>query len=389
MMENKPELNIDDIVSEETVESTEEEEVVENTEEIKPKRKRKNTTKKVEEELKDKTCECSCEESSPRNYKTWKEVFKENYDGKSEEAKALEPFLKNTYKGDVYIPWAVMERLVYMCDENAKFTNICNPNGGLVHSDMLINHQINTQKGEVISETEAPMFSHFVKVALEFMGKVFIEDYPIQDQDYAAAKIFNQNLVNRALQRAKAKVGARATGLGLRLYEGMDLQFDSPKEDKKPELVNTQSSVKIEPKKEENAQKIEKTVQKTPEKIENTPINEENNKKTVKTELTDEQKATNIIDGGQTEAYINDERAFEPQDIKIQEANQGIMELVNLIKNTPEERITPVLQRVNISIMKKYSFALSTTDTEEELIKKVSKFPNPEQFKKTINNLLG
>ena len=61
-------------------------------------------------------------------------------------------FLKKTFKEDVYIPWATMERLVYMCDDNAKFTNICNADGGLVHSDILINHQKNTQKGEVISE---------------------------------------------------------------------------------------------------------------------------------------------------------------------------------------------------------------------------------------------
>ena len=39
--------------------------------------------------------------------------------------------------------------------------------------------------------------------------------------------------------------------------------------------------------------------------------------------------------------------------------------------------------------MKKYTFALSTNDSEAELIEKISQFPNPEQFKKTIINLLG
>ena len=43
--------------------------------------------------------------------KGWKEVFKANYDGTSEEAKALKPFLKETFKGDVYIPWADEGRL--------------------------------------------------------------------------------------------------------------------------------------------------------------------------------------------------------------------------------------------------------------------------------------
>jgi hypothetical protein len=47
------------------------------------------------------------------------------------------------------------------------------------------------------------------------------------------------------------------------------------------------------------------------------------------------------------------------------------------------------LQRVNASIVKKYKFALSPNDSETELIEKLSQFPDPEQFKKTLLNLLG
>ena len=278
--------------------------------------------------------------------KTWKEVFLANYNGESEEAKAIEPFLKHTYKGDPYIPWAVMERLVYMCDENAVFTNILNAKGGLVHSDVVINHQSNTQNGTIVSETEAPMYAHFVKVSLEFMGKIFIEDYPIQEQDYSAARVFNQNLVNKALQRAKAKLGARGTGLGLKLYEGFDLQFES-KEDKKPVLD--------EPKKEENNKKSVKT-EKKPAKVEE------------KVEVA------------------NTEVSAEPEQVSIA---PGVSEVVKLIKETDAEKINKVLQIVNVSIMKKYSFALSQDDSVEELSEKLSKFPNIEQFKKTLLNFIG
>lgn len=312
--------------------------------------------------------------------KSWKEVFLANYNGESEEAKAIEPFLKHTYKGDPYIPWAVMERLVYMCDENAVFTNILNAKGGLVHSDVVINHQSNTQNGTIVSETEAPMYAHFVKVSLEFMGKIFIEDYPIQEQDYSAARVFNQNLVNKALQRAKAKLGARGTGLGLKLYEGFDLQFES-KEDKKPVLD--------EPKKEENNKKSVKNDTKVV-KVEEKPA---------KVELTDEQKAQNIVDGGETEAYLNGERTFTTQDVKVETAPAqvssqisiapGVSEVVKLIKETDAEKINKVLRIVNVSIMKKYSFALSQDDSVEELSEKLSKFPNIEQFKKTLLNFIG
>lgn len=316
--------------------------------------------------------------------KSWKEVFLANYNGESEEAKAIEPFLKHTYKGDVYIPWAVMERLVYMCDENAVFTNILNAKGGLVHSDIVVNHQSNLQNGTIVSETEAPMYAHFVKVSLEFMGKIFIEDYPIQEQDYSAARVFNQNLVNKALQRAKAKLGARGTGLGLKLYEGFDLQFESKEEDKKPVLD--------EPKKEENNKKSVKNdtkVEKTEEKV--AKVEE----KPAKVELTEEQKVMNIVDGGETEAYLNGERTFTTQDVKVETAPAqvsvapGVAEVVNLIKETDAEKMNKVLQIVNVSVMKKYSFALSQDDSVEELSKKLSQFPNIEQFKKTLLNFIG
>lgn len=292
--------------------------------------------------------------------KTWKEVFLANYNGESEEAKAIEPFLKHTYKGDPYIPWAVMERLVYMCDENAVFTNILNAKGGLVHSDVVINHQSNTQNGTIVSETEAPMYAHFVKVSLEFMGKIFIEDYPIQEQDYSAARVFNQNLVNKALQRAKAKLGARGTGLGLKLYEGFDLQFES-KEDKKPVLD--------EPEKEENNKKSVKNetkVAKTEEKL--TKVEEKPAKVEEKVEVA------------------NVEVSAVPEQVSIA---PGVSEVVKLIKETDSEKINKVLQIVNVSIMKKYSFALSQDDSVEELSEKLSKFPNIEQFKKTLLNFIG
>ena len=107
--------------------------------------------------------------------KSWKEIFTENYNGTSEVAKEIEPFIKENYKGNTYIPWATMERATYMCDENAVFENIKNEKGGLVHTDMVVMHQQNIQKGEVVSETESQMFSHMVKVKLTFMEKEFIE----------------------------------------------------------------------------------------------------------------------------------------------------------------------------------------------------------------------
>ena len=307
--------------------------------------------------------------------KSWKDVFLENYNCKSEVAKEVEPFMKENYKGNAYIPWATMERLTYMCDEDARFENIKNKDGGLVHTDIVEVYQQNIQKGEVVSETKSQMFSHMVKVKLVFMGKEFIEEYPIQDQDYSAARIFNQNLVNRALQRAKAKVASRATGLGFKLYEGIDLQFDEVPQETKPQLpvenvekdkkpVKNDEKVPVNVKKssknDENAQKTEKTVQ----KVEETPVEE----KPVETKPV---QVSGQVSGQEKDA---------------------ISETILLIKNTEVDKMNLALQRVNVALMKKHKVALSTESSEDELREILSNktiFTNPEQFLKTLKTLLG
>lgn len=317
--------------------------------------------------------------------KTWKEQFVENYNGRSEEAQEVADFIKENYKGNSYIPWATMERLTYMQDPEAKFETLETENGSMVFSDTLLNENKVVQKGEVVSETVATMMSHFVKVKLTFMGKEFVEEYPIQDQDYSALKVYNQNAVNKALKRALAKVASRATGIGLRLYENKDLQFDTPEEDKKPEIKKTTKTTKT----------------------------------TKKVEMTEEQKVSDILDGGQTSAYLNGERTLEPQQVpsqvtyteedlkqdapvqevitqeaKVEEnapknyAN-NVIELCNLIKTSDRDKMVKVLQSLNPAILKQHNFALSVEDTEEQLCEKLSHFSNVDIFTKAINNMLG
>lgn len=256
--------------------------------------------------------------------KEWKQVFTENYEGRSEEAKALQPFLKENYKGDVYIPWAVIERLTYMSDPDAKFTVMLNDHGGLVHTDYMENEQINVQKGEIISQTKAIIMSHTVRIALEYMGKLFIEDYPIQDTDYTPAKVFNQNLVNRALQRAKAKVAARGTGLGLKLYEGMDLQFDAAPEKPKPSVSKAE------------------------------PIKEPPKKKVADTDS----------------------------------AMPVFKKIIQTMHDAEREKLEKALQRLNPSLLKSYDFTITLLESEAEMIEKLSKLGNPNKFLTSLENFL-
>lgn len=286
----------------------------------------------------------------------WLKQFIENYNGKSAEAKEVADFIKETYKGDSYIPWATMERLTYMQDPESVFETLKTDNGNIVFSDTLLNENKVVQKGEVVSETVATMMSHFVKVKLTFLGKTFIEEYPIQDQDYSALKVYNQNAVNKALKRALAKVASRATGIGLRLYENKDLQFDAPEEDKKPEIKKTTKTTKT----------------------------------TNKVEMTEE-KATHTEEELKQDTPVQE---VVTQDAKIEENapksyDKSVLELCSLIRNTDKEKMTKILQNLNVPILKQHGFTLNLEDSDDVLCEKISHFSNVVVFTKAIKNMIG
>lgn len=297
--------------------------------------------------------------------KNWKEQFIENYNGKSAEAKEVSDFIKENYKGNNYIPWATMERLTYMQDPEAVFETLETENGNIVFSDTLSNENKVVQKGEVVNETVATMMSHFVKVKLTFLGKTFIEEYPIQDQDYSALKVYNQNAVNKALKRALAKVASRATGIGLRLYENKDLQFDTPEEDKKPEVKKTTKTTKTTKPTESN---VVEEPQQVPSQV---TFTEE--------DLKQDAPVQEVV----------------TQDAKIEENSpkssysKETLELCNIIKTADRTKITEILQTLNVPILKQHGFTLSPDDSDEDLCEKLSHFQDVNVFTKAINNMLS
>ena len=291
--------------------------------------------------------------------KNWLDQYKENYNGKSAEAKEIASYLKETYKGDKYVPWATMERLTYMQDPNAEFKTILNEfSHSIVHSDAFTNTNSVENKDGIVNRTSALVVSHFVKVSCTFLGKTFVEEYPIQEQDYSAAKIYNQNLVNKALKRALAKVASRATGLGLKLYENIDLQFDEKEEEVKP-VVKKETTKKTEVKKEEP-------------KVVPTPVVET--------------KVEEVIVKQDAPVQVE-----QPQVAKVEENasySKDIVELCNLIKNTPTDKIAPALQALNVAILKQHGFTLNQTDSENELCEKLTHFKDVSVFTRAITNMI-
>lgn len=305
-----------------------------------------------------KVCDCKPDLTN------WLKVFTANYEGTSKEAQSLQPFLKETYKGNVYIPWAVIEKLTYMCDPAAKFTTILNDNGGLVHSDIIENYSYNMQKGEVISETKTYMMSHTIKMALEFLGKVMVDEYPIQDTAYNAPKVLDQNLVNKAIQRCKARLASRCTGLGLKLYEGHDLQFDEPLKTEPPKLTIDDKPTIKEPAAEPKAKAKAKPVKVEP---------------TLNTIETEEDLP---------EALQEVKPVEDVQSVSNVEWSGEVQEFIDFIRETDKAIITRALEQLNVALIKKYHWALSTADTDEELADKISKFSNIAKVKQSLVNMI-
>lgn len=155
----------------------------------------------------------------------WNSVWEANYNNKTEAAIDIDKLMKSNYKGHKYVPWAVMQKWFYLQDPYGSLKVIENDNGGLVHTDTAVIEEFKSDKG---NDTTLKRYahSHFVKIEANFLGKVMIETYPIQDNSYGAPNYIDSNMVNKAIQRAKARLISMITGLGYQLYETGDLQFE-------------------------------------------------------------------------------------------------------------------------------------------------------------------
>jgi hypothetical protein len=259
----------------------------------------------------------------------WLEQFNENYYGRSPQAKELEQFMKSNYQGSNYIPWATMERLVYQQDPEADFRirlfETCHGGQSVVLSNAtnIETRQITPEKSV---ETMAQSISHFVAVELTFLGKHFEEIYPVQDLKYGAPKVIDQNMINKSLQRAKAKIASRGTGLALSLYEVGDLQFE--------DVIPTQASA-------------ENTKPEVPKR--------------------DKSVIDNVAyEGDKVEAHVGFSKEAEEAAADIRANDQ----------------YSVGLQKINNAVVKKYGFTLGANDVD--LVEKLNQIENLKVFMRTL-----
>ena len=279
------------------------------------------------------------------NKKTWSKVWSENYSQKTEIAKFVAEHSKTSFKGDLYIPWGVMVNALMQLDEDAVIDKVKNEDGGYVHTDLF---SLETVANDV--KTVSTVVSHMVRVKITFMGKVFEDVYPIQDNDYTASKVYDQNKVNKALQRCMTRVISMATGLGWNLYENIDLQFDA--NESKMDMLKSEAP---------------KTTKSKKKKVE------------VKNDLDE-----TVVEKPQE----------EPQ--KVESSGDGVQDLVKLIldhRQTP--KIIGMFDKYNALLPKKYTYKGKPLtinikeDDEATLFEKVTCLDNPSTMVNSLRKLVG
>lgn len=178
----------------------------------------------------------------------WKELWNKNYNCETEETQGLSEYVKGlnfgAKKGANYLPWGTAVRIF---EQQGGTLEIVYTNGNLVE-------QLKIEKGcnYAVSNSEVTAqyqycYSFFVNVKATWNGREYVEKYPIQDSSGKALQFIDQNDINKSIQRAKVKAIAVISGIGYKLYENMDLQFEQEEETVKApkEVKQTKQEKKV------------------------------------------------------------------------------------------------------------------------------------------------
>lgn len=267
--------------------------------------------------------------------KDWKKLWFGNYKGEGD-TKELEDFLKKldygSRKGVSYLPWAVVERIFKFQD--GTFEIIRTDEGTIVEADRY-------HKGDEINEEGVvePIYiqSYFINVKAVWQGREYIERYPLQSSTGQPLLHWTQNDLNKAVQRAKVKAIAIVSGIGYKLFEDGDLQFEGS-EEKETKAKETVS-------KKTNTPKAKPTKNETPPEkpLEHTPV-EEKEVKEVKEEKTEDTKVEETETSGTVD--IPDDRDEIENEIKTQFLKGG-SEKASRIKSFLKERETTKIHELS------------------------------------------
>ncbi len=195
----------------------------------------------------------------------WKELWLQNYKGQGDTAE-LEKHLKTLGYGSrlnvTYLPWAVVERIFRLQGGTVEWLPVLD--GTYVDVDSAVVGREHKEENGIAMADNVVINSYFVNVHTKWQGQSYTERYPLQDSNGKPLTRWTQNDLNKAYQRGKVKAIAIVSGIGYKLFEDGDLQFEvedtviqtkPPKETPQKETPKQPEKLLIKPETETRADK--------------------------------------------------------------------------------------------------------------------------------------
>lgn len=189
------------------------------------------------------------------------QLYLDNYYGVTPVAKWVEGFVKTGVHDGEFIPWTVMDMAIKLLDWNSKVEFIENDAGGYVFRDTVITKTnqtdidgIDTDTGaEIIrgKQTENTSYSFYIKVKVTYLGETTEHQYAVLSTAHAPVQFINSQMVNKAMQRGKARAISLVTGIGLALWTREEIEMELAVEAEGPKTIKPL-------KKEEKPKKLKK-----------------------------------------------------------------------------------------------------------------------------------
>jgi hypothetical protein len=171
-------------------------------------------------------------------------LWEQNYRGEgmcSELEKVLKKLDYGSRKGVSYLPWAVVERIFKL--QGGGYELLRDGDG---HTVEIEKSELRKEYDDLGNETVIENLAYFINVKVYWLGLTHVERYPLQNSSGMPLKMWNQNDINKAAQRAKVKAIANISGIGYKLFEDGDLQFEEDENEQKEKKDPEEKSAKKE-----------------------------------------------------------------------------------------------------------------------------------------------
>lgn len=188
------------------------------------------------------------------------ELFLANYYGETEIAKWALSFVNTGAHDGQFIPWTIMTTALKLLDWKSTIELVTNEDGGYVFRDQSfvettqvkvdgVNDQGVAIERSTVTKNTTQAF--YVKLRIVYFGEESIHEYAVLNTGHQPVQYLDSQLVNKAIQRNKARAISLVTGIGLSLWTGEEASREKTEdvtttiEPKKQKLTKDKKDDKI------------------------------------------------------------------------------------------------------------------------------------------------